>query len=179
MTDTIAHHPLLATAGFPAFGANGVALSPDEETLFVNNTGDDRVLSIDLTGVFPATPVAFAESINGADGMVSDEDGRLWIAANQADQVVVLDGLTGRTLAELGEFLGIRSNGAARGLLFPASLVIVDNKKVIVTNLALPLTGSSAEPEGDVTKYTVSVINISEAGDDDDDDDDDDDEEDD
>lgn len=166
LTDTIAHDPLLATAGFPPFGANGVALSPDEQTLFVNNTGDDRVLSIALTGGFPATPDTFAESINGADGMVSDKYGRLWIAANQADQVVVLDGETGRTLAELGKFLGIRSDGAARGLLFPASLVIVDHKKVLVTNLALPLTGSPGEPEGDVTKYTVSSINMSEVDDD-------------
>ena len=160
MTDTIAHHPLLATAGFPPFGANGVALSLDEQTLFVNNTGDDRVLSIDLTGGFPATPVVFAESINGADGIVSDKDGRLWIAANQADQIVVLDGTTGRVIAQFGAFLGIQKNGSPQGLLFPASLVIVNDKKVIVTNLALPLGTSADEPEAAVIRYTVSRINI-------------------
>ena len=46
--DTVAHDPLLATAGFPPFGANGLALSRDGKTLFVANTGDDRVLKLDL-----------------------------------------------------------------------------------------------------------------------------------
>ena len=34
--------------GFPPFGANGLALSADGTTLFVANTGDDRVLKLDL-----------------------------------------------------------------------------------------------------------------------------------
>jgi sugar lactone lactonase YvrE len=45
---TIKHDGLLATAGFPPFSANGLALSNDGTKLFVANTGDDRVLRLDL-----------------------------------------------------------------------------------------------------------------------------------
>ena len=63
---TVKHDGLLATAGFPPFGANGLALSKDESKLFIANTGDDRILRLDLkTGDISV----FAESINGADGI--------------------------------------------------------------------------------------------------------------
>ena len=76
-------------------------------------------------------------------------------------QVIALNS-DGRVIAKLGAFLGIRSDGAARGLLFPASLTIV-NDRIFVTNLALPLTGVAGdEPEEDVTTYTISRINIPE-----------------
>lgn len=152
---TVIQDGKLATAGFPPFGANGLAIGADQSTLFVANTGDDRVLKLDLN---TNTLSVFAESINGADD-VAYHDGLLWVAANQADQVVALNG-NGRVVAELGEFLGIRDDGSARGLLFPASLAIVDGK-IFVTNLAIPLTGApGAEPEADVTTYTISRINI-------------------
>lgn len=153
---TVKHDGLLATAGFPPFGANGLALSSDESTLFVANTGDDRILRMELPA---GPPEVFAESINGADGIAFGKHGRLWVAANQADEVVALNE-KGRVVAKLGDFLGIRSDGSARGLLFPASLVIVKGE-IFVTNLALPLDGVAGnEPEEDVTTYTVSRIHI-------------------
>ncbi len=156
--DTVAHDPLLATAGFPPFGANGVALSGNQQTLFVANTGDDRILTVDLkSGVVSV----FVESINGADGLSFDDAGNLWVAANQADQVVALNS-NGRVIAKLGAFFGMDEDGAAIGLLFPASLVIVEDQ-IFVTNLALALTGTSGdEPEEDVSTYTVSTIDIPE-----------------
>ena len=152
------HDPLLATAGFPPFGANGLALNADETSLFVANTGDDRILRIDdLAG--DITVSVFSESINGADGIAFDYKGILWVAANQADQVVGLNN-EGRVIAELGEFLGIRKNGAVSGLIFPASLVIVGHE-TFVTNLALPLTGAVGdEAEEEISTYTVSRIRI-------------------
>ena len=159
--DKISHHPLLATAGFPPFGANGLALSHDEKTLFIANTGDDRVLKLDLT-LPPLTPNAvsvFAESINGADGLALDRRGRLWVAANQADEVVALNE-KGKIVAKLGEFRGIRRNGTPNGLLFPASLVIVDDE-IFVTNLALPLNNIPGdEPEEEVSRWTVSRLKM-------------------
>lgn len=165
--ELISHDPLLATAGFPPFGANGLALSYDEKppfevkALFIANTGDDRVLKLDLT-VPPLTPDSvsiFAESINGADGIAFDRRGRLWVAANQADEVVALN-KDGKIVAKLGEFRGIRGNGTPNGLLFPASLVIVDDD-IFVTNLALPLNGIQGdEPEEDVTRWTVSRLKM-------------------
>ncbi|MBW2480720.1 MAG: SMP-30/gluconolactonase/LRE family protein [Deltaproteobacteria bacterium] len=153
---TVKHDGLLATAGFPPFGANGIALGGDEAVLYVANTGDDRILMLDLaTGEIEV----FAESINGADGIAIDATGHLWVAANQADQIVVLNE-DGRVIAKLGEFLGIRSDGSARGLLFPAS-ILIQGKWLYTTNLALPLTPAAGdEPEENITKFTVSRIKI-------------------
>ncbi len=151
---TVAHDGQLATAGFPPFGANGVALNRDESKLFIANTGDDRILRLDLrTGAIDV----FVESLNGADGIAFDRAGNLWVAPNQADQIVALNE-NGRVIAQLGAFLGIRRDGSPRGLLFPASLVIVGDD-IFVTNLALPLPGAT-EPESDVTTYTISRIEI-------------------
>jgi len=154
---TLVHDPLLATAGFPPFGANGIAFNSEESTLFIANTGDDRILKLDLASNAVAV---FAESINGADGIAFDGSGRLWVAANQADEVVALNA-NGRVVARLGEFQGVRNDGSPRGLLFPASLVLVGDD-MFVTNLALPLTADVAgdEPEEEVSRYTVSRIKV-------------------
>jgi hypothetical protein len=153
--DLVKHDGLLATAGFPPFGANGLALSKDESKLFIANTGDDRILRLDLE---TKELSIWAESINGADGLALHK-GRVVVAANQADEVLILNE-SGRVIAKLGDFLGIRQDGSPRGLLFPASIVIVDDK-IFVTNLALPLTMTVGdEPEEDVTRYTVSRIDI-------------------
>jgi DNA-binding beta-propeller fold protein YncE len=156
VVNTVKHDPLLATAGFPPFGANGIAFNSDGTALFIANTGDDRILKHDL-----ATNVltVFVESINGADGIAFDKHGRLWVAANQADEVVGLNA-KGKIVAKLGDFQGVRNDGTVRGLLFPASLVIVDDE-MFVTNLALPLNGIAGdEPEEDVTRYTISRIRL-------------------
>lgn len=155
---TFGHDPLLATAGFPPFGANGIAFNPDEKGIFIANTGDDRILRMD-SGT--KNVEVFAESINGADGIAFDSSGNLWVAANQADEVVVLDG-NGRVVAKFGDFLGIREDGAPRGLLFPASIVF-SGDSAFVTNLSLPLTSDTGdEPEEDVRIYTVSRIKVPE-----------------
>jgi DNA-binding beta-propeller fold protein YncE len=152
---TVKHDALLATAGFPPFGANGLALSRDENQLFIANTGDDRILRMDLK---TKEISVWAESIDGADG-IAFYKGRLVAAANQGDVVLILNE-NGRVIAKLGDFLGIRRDGSPRGLLFPASVLIMDGK-IFVTNLALPLTMTEGdEPEEDVTKYTVSRIDI-------------------
>ena len=148
---TVSHDPLLATAGFPPFGANGLALDSAEANLYVANTGDNRVLKMDLSS--KAVSV-FAESVHGADGLLFDDSSRLWVAANQADQLVALND-KGRVVARVGRFEGIRRDGTPRGLLFPASMVIVDGF-MYVTNLALPLTPAVGdEPEEDVTRWNV------------------------
>lgn len=89
--------------------------------------------------------------------MAFDSKGRLWVAANQADEIVGLNDV-GRVIAKLGDFKGIRRDGSVSGLLFPASIVI-SGRKMFVTNLALVLDGIAGnEPEEDVTKYTISRI---------------------
>jgi len=153
---TFSHDPLLATAGFPPFGANGLAFNKDESALFIANTGDDRVLRLDMATLEVSV---FAESINGADGMAFDKQGLLWVAANQADEVVALDA-GGKVVARLGEFRGIKRDGTPDGLLFPASPVIFGND-IFVTNLAIPLTTTTGdEPEEQVTRWTISRMKL-------------------
>lgn len=156
--------PLLATSGVPPFGANGLAFNNAGTSLFVANTGSDSVVEIPVTGGTPGTPAVFAYSINGADGLIIDQSDNLWVAANQSDEIVVLDP-TGKVIAKLGDFDGIDNKGAARGLLFPASLVFNGNF-VLVTNLALDLNMPGfgfptvdAQWAAQVTSYTVSKIN--------------------
>ena len=153
---TVIHDSLLATPGFPPFGANGLALNADESTLFIANTGDDRILSLDMaTGELSV----FAESINGADGLAMDAHGYLWVAANQADKIVMLEP-TGKVHGKLGMPGRVNKDGSHSGLLFPASMVIADDR-IYVTNLALSLTPAEGdEVEEAVTKYTISIIKI-------------------
>jgi DNA-binding beta-propeller fold protein YncE len=153
----LAHDSLLATAGFPSFGANGIAFNNDESELFIANTGDDRILKLDMSGSGHIS--IFAESVNGPDGIEFDKSGNLWVTANQADNVIGLNS-EGRIIAKLGDFLGVRKDGSARGLLFPGSLEIINNK-IYVTNLAQVATPAVGdEPEETVTRYTVSKIRI-------------------
>ena len=142
--------------GFPPFGANGLAFDAGGKSLYIANTADDRILKYDL-----ATKAlsVFAESINGADGIAFDRHGRLWVAANQGDEVVALNA-KGRVVERLGSFQGVGKDGAAKGFLFPASIVI-SRGSIYVTNLALALTGAVGdEPEEDVSTYTVSRIRL-------------------
>jgi len=149
------HDPLLATAGFPPFGANGLALSADESTLYVANTGDDRVLAVTLA---TAEIAVFAESLDGADGLAFDDSGTLWVAANQADQILGLDE-KGRVIAKLAGHTRVKKVGVD-GLLFPASLAISGNK-MYVTNAGLALTDAEGdEPEEEVTRFSIARIRL-------------------
>lgn len=151
---------LLKTGGVPPFGANGLAFNSDESVLFVANTGNDTVVKIRNDAQRMAE--VFVHSVNGADGLIIDDEDNLWIAANQADEIVVLDP-TGRVIAKLGDFGGITPQGAPVGLLFPASLVRHGNF-IYVTNLSLDLTLFGLAPPIDapwaaeVTTHTVARI---------------------
>ena len=152
--------PAPAPHGFPGFGSNGLAFDAKGQFLYVANTADDRILKVSVA--LPRTVTPFAESINGADGIAFDSKGRLWVAANQGDHVVALNS-KGRVIERVGSFQGVGKDGAARGLQFPASIVI-SRGDIYVTNLALPLTPAPEragdEPEEDVSTYTVSRFRI-------------------
>ncbi len=110
----------------------------------------------------PAAAEVFVNSVNGADGLIVDDDNNIWVAANQADEIVVIDP-TGRVIAKLGDFDGIDRQGEPIGLLFPASLVRSGNF-IYVTNLALDLRRLSLAQSVDsqwaaqVTRHTVAKI---------------------
>ena len=151
-----------ATAGFPLLGINGVAVLPGQDgdslpRVFVTNTGDDRLLTVGGADFSVATPLA--ESLQGADGIVPGPGNTLIVSRALADSIAIVDADSGRLLAELGAFRGIRRDGSPRGLLFPGSIVRVGNN-LFASNLALPQTGTAAEPELDVTTYTISRIRL-------------------
>jgi sugar lactone lactonase YvrE len=153
---------LLLPNGFPPFGANGLAFDAAGANLYIANTSTDRVLKLGIApNGSPTALTIFAENIDGADGIVFDARGRLWVAANQADEIVALDG-SGQVVDRVGSFDGILPGGSVKGLLFPASLAI-SRGSLYVTNLALPLTGTG-EPEADVSTYTVSRIPLQRHG---------------
>lgn len=160
-SETFFSDPLLLPDGFPPFGANGLAFDAAGTNLYIANTATDRVLKLGIANGSPTTLHVFAENIDGADGIVFDATGRLWVAANQADEIVALDG-SGQIVDRVGSFDGILPDGSVKGLLFPASLAI-SRGSLYVTNLALPLTGTG-EPEEDVSTYTVSRIPLQRHG---------------
>jgi sugar lactone lactonase YvrE len=143
---------LLTTSGVPPFGANGLAFNRGQTALFVANTGNDTVVKIPVSGspLVAGTPEVFVNSINGADGLIIDALDRIWVAANQSDEIVVIEPTNGRVIAKLGDFGGIGPGGAPNGLLFPASLVLHGNF-LLVTNLSLDL-GTALN---DLTKRTI------------------------
>jgi sugar lactone lactonase YvrE len=120
-----------------------------------------------VSGGAAGTPAIFTNSINGADGLVIDDHDNLWVAANQSDEIVVVD-KTGKVIAKLGDFDGLVDGGTPKGLLFPASPDFSRDKKTLfVTNLALDLrvgTGNPANVAIDsdwtaqVKHWTVSKI---------------------
>ena len=81
--------------------------------MFVTNTGNDTIVKIEVDASFnPGTPKVFVNSINGADGLIIDNADNLWVAANQADEIVVVDP-TGRAIASSGiSTASIRGHGA-------------------------------------------------------------------
>jgi sugar lactone lactonase YvrE len=152
--------PLLTTTGVPPFGANGLVFSRDESVLYVANTGNDTIVRIVNAGATGGAADVLTNSINGADGLAIDESGNLWVCANQADEIVVIDP-TGKAIAKLGDFDGIKK-GAPDGLLFPASLVF-DGDSILVTNLSLDLrlfgfNAVDAQWAAQVTSHTIARL---------------------
>jgi sugar lactone lactonase YvrE len=166
---------VLKTTGVPPFGANGLRFDHAGTTLYVANTGDDTVVQVPVIGTelganpgdpllpIAGTPSVFVNSVNGADGLVLDRHGNLWLAANQADEIVVVDP-SGKVIAKLGDFGGaIVDDGRPVGLLFPASLRFLGDD-LLVTNLALDLRLFGIPEAVDsqwcaqVKHYTVSRI---------------------
>ena len=155
------NHDLLRTAGFPPFGANGMDFNRDETALFVANTGNDTIVRIPVTSGAAGEAAVFTHSVNGADGLIIDRDDNLWVCANQADEIVVIDP-TGRAIAKPGDFEGVR-RGSPVGLLFPASLARHGNW-IYVTNLSLdlrPITGQQSVDSqwaAEVTRHTIARL---------------------
>lgn len=109
---------------------NGVALSPDERTLYVANTSGEWVLAYDLDAkgvpgkrrefARLATPPAQggAAPASGADGLVIDEKGRLYAATTLGVQVFAADGSALGTIVLPKQPQNLAFAGKDRGALF-------------------------------------------------------------
>jgi sugar lactone lactonase YvrE len=150
----------------PPFGANGIEFSNDGTTLFAMNTAYHSIVKIPVNVDGGAgTGATFTTGLNAPDGLAVNADGNLWVAANQGDEIVVVDP-DGKVIAKKGDFDGIAKDGSISGLLFPASVAFSpDKRRLYITNLALnlPFAGVSAIAVDSgwtlqVKHYNIAVI---------------------
>ena len=152
----------------PPFGANGLEFNNEGTALLVMNTAYHSIVKIPVnTDGSAGTGVTLTTGINAPDGVAVDDSDNLWVAANQGDEIVVVNP-NGMLVAKKGDFYGISDDGSIQGLLFPASLVFSpDHRRLYVTNLALylPYAGvpEIAVDSGwtlKVRHYNIAVIEI-------------------
>ncbi|MBK6675204.1 MAG: SMP-30/gluconolactonase/LRE family protein [Proteobacteria bacterium] len=112
---------------------NGVALSPDERTLYVANTAGEWVLAVALDRdgdakkarnfarlAMPPPPAAGAPAVtgSGADGMAVDEKGRLYVATAMGVQVFSDEGQPLGSIALPKQPQNLAFSGPGRRSLF-------------------------------------------------------------
>jgi sugar lactone lactonase YvrE len=138
-------------------GANGLAFDRTEAALLVGNTGDNTIIRVPVVNGEAGQPEAWVASISGPDGMFFDEEDRLWVVANRADEVVVFD-KTGKTVAKLGDFEGLDEQGAPRGLLFPAEMIKIGDY-LYVGNLAVDVRYIKGRTQEGISQWAAQVRN--------------------
>jgi sugar lactone lactonase YvrE len=151
---------LLISHGFPPLGANGLTFDRTESSLFVGNTGDDTIVRVPVVNGEAGNPEVFINGVNGPDGMFVDEEDRLWVVANQSDEIVVFN-RTGKVLAKLGDFNGLDESGAPRGLLFPAGMEKIGDS-LYVLNLVVDTRYFKGIAQAVISQWAaqVKVYNI-------------------
>jgi sugar lactone lactonase YvrE len=150
-----------------------VIFNTAQDAMFVCNTAMDWIVKIPVSGGNAGPPEMFTNSINGCDGIAIDRSDNIWAAANQADEIVVVDH-TGKAIAKLGDFNGVQNGMTTKGLLFPASPAFSpDGSSLWVTNLELDLrtiTTSQQNPTGiqtvdsqwaaEVTQHSIAKLPV-------------------
>jgi DNA-binding beta-propeller fold protein YncE len=123
----------------PAIGANGAWFNNKQDAMFVANTAQDTLVKIPANGEprKAGKPEVFVNRVGGGpDGILIDEHDNIWIACNQANEVLVVEPKQGRAIAKLGDFGGIDKDGAPIGFLWSNTLCF-RRDDVLVTNLSL------------------------------------------
>jgi sugar lactone lactonase YvrE len=165
--------PLLGNGGGtlnPPFGANGIEFNNAGNTLYVANTAFHDIIQVPVNSNGTAgMPSVLTTGINAPDGIVIDSHDNIWIAANQEDEIVVVNPkaksdvngvstVVPKVIAKLGDFQGIDDDGVAHGLLFPASPAFsLDGKTLYVTDLELYLPFAGAPFSAIDSPYTLQV----------------------
>jgi sugar lactone lactonase YvrE len=125
-------------------GANGITFSLSGGRMLVANTGFRNIIQIPVnTDGTAGTPSIFVTGINGPDGIAvkrtGTNAGSIWVTANQSDEIVIIDNVTGRVIDKFGDFFGLEAPPGMQcpptclpnGLLFPASLAFSNDERTL------------------------------------------------
>jgi len=78
---------------------NGLALSPDEQTLYIGDSGDGFIQVFDVAPDATLSNSRLLDEGVGPDGMKMDEGGRLWTSAHDGIRVYSAEGTLLQTIA--------------------------------------------------------------------------------
>ena len=133
----------------PPFGANGVAFDRNQRFLYVATTADARIYRIPVlddgsagdlqlfaSGAVIDATQGTTEALHGADGIMFDVQGNLYVAANSAQHPA--PGLPGelQVLSPEGRLIARYDGNGQNDFDFPASLVF-HGRSIYITNLSL------------------------------------------
>jgi sugar lactone lactonase YvrE len=139
--------------GSPPFGANGVAFDRSQRFLYVATTSDSKIYRIPVEKDGSAGPMQLfadgatlgAEALHGADGIMFDVRGNLYVCANSAQHPT-----PGPPVGELqvlspdGQLIARYDGVGNNDLDFPASLVFHE-RALYLTNLSLDTGGANSK----------------------------------
>jgi sugar lactone lactonase YvrE len=141
----------------PPFGANGVAFDRNQRFLYVASTSDSKVYRIPVNDDGSAGPMQLfasgaainasqqtTEALHGADGIMFDGRGNLYVCANSAQHPA--PGLPGeiQVLSPDAQLIARYDGVGQNDLDFPASLVFHE-RALYVTNLSLDTGGANSK----------------------------------
>jgi sugar lactone lactonase YvrE len=141
----------------PPFGANGVAFDQNQRFLYVATTADAKIYRIPVlddgsagnlqlfaSGEAIDATQGTTEALHGADGIMFDVRGNLYVAANSAQHPA--PGLPGelQVLSPEGRLIARYDGIGQNDLDFPASLVFHE-RAIYLTNLSLTDAGANSK----------------------------------
>src|SRR5207245_651339 len=143
--------------GSPPFGANGLAFDRNQGFLYVATTSDSKIYRIPLEKDGSAGPMQLfasgtaidaaqhtTEALHGADGIMFDVRGNLYVCANSAQHPT--PGLPGeiQVLSPQAQLIARYDGVGQNDLDFPASLVFHE-RALYIANLALDTGGANSK----------------------------------
>jgi sugar lactone lactonase YvrE len=143
--------------GSPPFGANGVAFDRDQRFLYVATTSDSKIYRIPVqkdgsagamqlfaSGAAIDASQHTTEALHGADGIMFDVRGNLYVCANSAQHPA--PGLPGelQVLSPDAQLVARYDGVGSNDLDFPASLVFHE-RALYLTNLSLDTGGANSK----------------------------------
>ncbi|HET9847561.1 MAG TPA: SMP-30/gluconolactonase/LRE family protein [Candidatus Dormibacteraeota bacterium] len=143
--------------GSPPFGANGVAFDRNQRFLYVATTSDSKIYRIPVekdgsagamqlfaSGAAIDASQHTSEALHGADGIMFDVRGNLYVCANSAQHPA--PGLPGeiQVLSPDAQLIARYDGIGNNDLDFPASLVFHE-RALYITNLSLDTAGANSK----------------------------------